>query len=656
MKFLINKAVYEEMIDPAVGIAAELRAMIFSAVKTLAPDTKLRDIRVEHPAQEAFGDYSTNIAMKIGPKLKKNPRDLALLIKDLLEKDKKFKERFEKSGVAGGAFINISVKSPMLGNLLGKVLTLKDNYGGGDLWKNKKILLEHTSPNPQSTIMLGHLRNNFLGMAVSRILEFEGATVKKDCIVNDRGIHICRSMFGYLVFASRKWGLPLAKLKSFREVTDEEVANLIRGKNWQEMITYWKDHRSDWFVPADLEIKPDHANLIWYVLGSRAYKLSEEVQKQVGDMLVVWETRDKATWDLWKMILDWSAEGYAQTYQRIGSTHDWVWHESDHFEKGKSVVKDGLAKGVFKESEGAVVTDLEKYGLPNTVVQKTDGTALYHTQDLALTRLKQERFPSDLYIWDIGEEQSLYFKQLFAMCEQLGLGRREDYYHLNYSLVNIKGGKKMATRTGDVVMADEILDLMSQRAAEIIRSSKERLDLSESEVSKIAESVGVAALKYSLLKYSRGTTMQFDIDESFALEGNSGPYLQYTYARTQSVLRKSHKSLDYRLQTTDYRLNVEELSLLRWLYRFPEVVAGAAVQFAPNLICNFLFELAQRFNLFYQKHRILESDGGRQAVDGGPQSTDYRPQTNFRLVLTAAVGQVLKNGLNLLGIATLERM
>jgi arginyl-tRNA synthetase len=303
----------------------------------------------------------------------------------------------------------------------------------------------------------------------------------------------------------------------------------------------------------------------------------------------------------------------------------------------------GLKKGVFKKSREAVVTDLARFGLTDTVVQKADGTALYFTQDLALTKLKKTQFPSDLYIWDIGAEQQLYLKQLFAVAEQLGIEKREKFFHLNYALINFKGAGKMATRTGKVIKADKVLDELHQRAVKVIEASNQELrgKLSPKQLDELAETVAIGAIKYSLLKFARETTIQFDIDESLALEGNSGPYLQYTFARCQSVLAKAGAE-KLTLNESMTEILPEELAVLRSLYQLPEVVQEAGENFAPNLLCNFLFDLAQKYNLFYNKQPILKA--------ASPE------QMNFRLALTRATAQVLSNGLKMLGIATPARM
>lgn len=610
---------------------------------------KLEQINIEHPAESSHGDYSSNIALKL--KLENlSPFDLATRIVNGTRKQG-LPEWLGKIDVVAPGFINLWLGEEYLSAQVSEVLLEGNDYGQNDSLKNKKILLEHTSPNPQTTIMLGHLRNNFLGMAVSRILESSGAKVTKDCVVNDRGIHLCRAMIGYLIFA-KKGKISLKSLENFREITSEQIAKTIANLTWQELLSQWQVKPKDWLTGEDLKLKPDHANLIWYVLGSKAYELSEEIQNQAKEMLVAWENKDKEVRKLWEQIMDWSKEGYKETYQKIGSLHDYVWYESDHYEEGKDIVEEGLKKNVFRISEGAVVTDLERYGLTDNVVQKKDGTALYLTQDLALTRLKTKKFPSDLYIWDIGQEQDYYFKQLFAVCEQLGIGKREKFFHLSYALINFKGGGKMATRQGNVVTADEILEEMEKKASAIIKDSNQELrgKMSLGEQKDLAKSVALAGLKYSMLKFARETTMFFDPEESLSLEGDSGPYLQYVYARCQSVLKKSLTEKSKRVEDSfdsaqDKRAskgyNNEEMTLMRAIYKFPEIVVKAAQNYSPNIICNYLFDLAQKFNNLYNQHSILQSDS---------------EERKMRLGLTAATSQIIKNGLNLLGIETPERM
>ena len=621
----------------------------------------------ERPGTVEHGDYASGIALVLFSRkseLKNKELSACLTPLDLANKlvnawrSGGLPDYVGRVEVAPPGFINVWLSGKYLVSQLEQVIKTADQYGSGQNLKGKKILLEHTSPNPQTTIMLGHLRNNFLGMCLARMFELAGARVTLDNMVNDRGVHLCRSMWGYLVFARKRDGLTKNELKNFREVKDQQVKAMSAKVNWRQLLADWSKNKTGWYVPADLKLKSDHANLVWYVLGSKSYRLSEKVKCQVGEILQAWEEDDQAVRRLWAMILAWSDEGYQKTYKRIGSKHDWIWRESEHYRKGKEIAELGLQRKVFRRSEGALVTDLAKYGLTDTVVAKSDGTALYLTQDIALVQFKKKKFPADLYVWLVGAEQTLYFKQLFAVCEQLGIGKGKEFLHLAFALVNFKGGGKMSTRSGDVVTADEVLDLVHGRAEKLIKGTNKALrgELSEKRLEELAEQVAIAAVKYSLLRYGRETTINFDIDESLSLTGNSGPYLQYTYARAKSVLRKGdieagafrHSELDSEsIKILDRSrigsgMTVEEQILLRMICRFPEVVGAATESYAPNLIANYLFELAQQFNLFYDKQSILGATGAGQK--------------EFRLLLTVGTAQIIKNGLTLFGIETPERM
>lgn len=640
-----------------MSFRSELEKAIRQEVRRLYKDRRYLHVRaergrdklgldpaLEHPKNEDFGDYATAVPLTIASELKANPLEIAQQLKESLTAQVP-SNVVAQIEVTPPGFINFWLRQKLLVKEAERVLKEKDEYGSSNILKGRRILLEHTSPNPQTTIMLGHLRNNFLGMAAANILEFQGAKVVRDCVVNDRGVHICKAIWGYLVFAHKKSGLKRAELLDFRKISDSQIKKTSAKVNWRDLLEGWVKKRSTWLVPKDLGLKADHTNLIWYVLGSQVYNLSAEVRAQVEEILVAWEAEDKSVWQIWQQILKWSEKGYQETYERIRSIHDWVWRESELYKEGKELVDQGLKKDIFRRSKGAIVSDLGKYGLPDTVLIKSDGTAVYHTYDLNLVAQKRKKFPSDLYIWDIGAEQTLYFKQLFAMSEQLGIGKREDFFHLAYALVNFKGGKKMSTRRGEVVAADKILDELHRRALSIIETSNQKLrgKLTKKQLDQLAEEVAVGAVKYSLLKFARNTTIQFDMDESLALEGNAAPYLQYTHARCQSVLHQAKGSAPKKISLpTGVNPNPEEVAILRTIYRFPEVVSEAGERYAPNLICNFLFDLAQKYNLFYNQHPIIKSEP--------------RELRNLRLALTTAVGQVIKNGLGLLGITVPARM
>jgi len=565
-------------------------------------------VELEVPTDPAHGDYASNIAMamfsslqipnpksQINSKFKKmnfgTPADLARAIKEELIELTELNRVVGKVEVTGLGFIDFWLSEKYLRHNLGAIVQKKSSYGRSEILKNKKILLEHTSPNTVKTLHVGHARNNVLGMAIHNILEFAGARVTMDAINNDRGIHVMKAVWAY-----QKFG---------------------RGK-----------------TPESEKTKPDHFVDKFYTLGVR-HEEDEGVRDETRELLRKWEAGDKEVRIVWKKLRDWTLEGFAQTYRRLGSRHDHEWYESNFYEEGREIAREGLARGVFKKLEdGAILSDLARYGLTDSVILRADGTTMYHTQDLRLTQLKREHFPSDLYIWDIGPEQTLYLKQLFAMLEALGIGERGDYLHLPYGFVYLKGHGKMSSRAGNVVSADELMDEMIKKASAFTGGSP-----------KLDVAVGIGALKYALLKLARTTSLHFDIDESLSLEGNSGPYLQYTAARANSVLLKakfSSTNFQSASRRTKFKINNEEALLLRHFVHFQEAVEDAAVSYAPNLVANYLYELARRFNTFYAKHRIINH-----------QSSIINHQ---RLALTVATGQILKTGLGLLGIQAPERM
>jgi arginyl-tRNA synthetase len=570
-------------------------------------------IELEHPAELTHGDYSTNIALVSAKLLKKNPRQLAEEIAKMWEKTG-LPASVEKIEVAGAGFINIWLNSQTLSKEIDRVITLGKQYGQGESRKGQTFLLEHTSPNTNKSLHVGHVRNNVTGMAIARILQFAGAKVILDCLFNDRGIHICKAMWAYL--------------KKDR-----------MGEPWREVLEDWFNNQGEWPSPKSENLKPDKFVEEYYSLGVRVEDEGEN-RREMEEMLIAWEAKDPLVRTLWKTLNDWFYEGVSQSFERLGSHHDHYWYESQFYEQAKELVAEGLSKGVFRKlADGAVLTDLEKEGLSDTIVQRADGTSMYFTQDIYLTKQKTEKFLADKYIWLVGPEQQLHLKQVFTVAEQLGISRREKFLHLWYGYVFLKGKGKMSSRAGTVVTADSLMDEARDYALKLIQGGVGVGQLASGEDKVIAEAVGLGAIKYALLKLTRTQDINFDWEESISLKGNSGPYLQYTYARTQSILRKSEEKEAGSTNLTGFDVSAEEQVLLRTVYRFPEVTAEAAEEFAPNAICNYLFDLSQKFNLFYDKHRIIGSD------------KEY-----FRLQLTKAVGQILQNGLELLGIEALERM
>lgn len=551
------------------------------------------DIILEFPENERFGDYSTNCAMRFWHNFGfKDPQEFAQILVNNLQKDKDLAKIVSKIEVAGPGFINFWLDEKFFVRQLTKIIKQGDKFGKSGFLKGKRFLIEHTSPNIIKTLHVGHVRNNALGMFLGRLFAFLKAKVKLDCINNDRGIHIMKAVWAY-----QKYG---------------------RGR-----------------TPQSEKIKPDHFVDQFYVQGAKEEQ-NPGVKQEMQELLRKWEAGDKETRMVWEKLTAWVYQGFSETYKRLGSHHDKNWYESEFYQKGRKTVLQGVKKGIFKKlPDNAILSNLEKYNLPDTILLRADGTTMYHTQDLWLTKLKRKYLPRARYFWVVGPEQVLYLKQLYAMCEQIGIGKTRDYEHIAYGYIFLKGKGKMSSRQGTVVSADELLDMAVGGAREIMNTAGIVKDFSEQEKERIAKIVGIGAVKYAMLKHARLSDIQFDLEETVGLEGDSGPYIQYTYARCQSVLRK--KTAIQPLQ--NYEANDEEIAILRWLTRFPEVLMKSAEQLSSNLVCNYLFTLCQRFNLFYQKHRVLG-----------------QPEEKFRLLLIAATAQVIKNGLWLLGIESPERM
>jgi arginyl-tRNA synthetase len=578
-------------------------------------------VQLTHPKDESHGDFATAIALQLSKKLGQPPLTIAQQIIETFEQGGSDTTGLIHSmtAVAPG-FINITLE---LGELplqeLKRIISEGTQYGQSTRLSSKTYSIEHTSPNPNKAMHLGHLRNNVTGMAISNMWEAQGVTVIRDCIDNNRGIAIAKLMWGYLKFA-RKGDQPID-------------------------VSYWYEHQSEWNTPFELGTRPDRFVDELYVQAAQDSKEHPEIEQQVRQFVVDWEAHDEKNWALWEKVLGFSYAGQEMTLKRLGNKYDKVWHEHEHYQKGKDLVELGLKKGIFTVAEnGTILTNLESMGLTDTVVQKSDGTSLYITQDLALTKLKKETFHADKMFWVIGPEQSLAMKQVFAVCEQLGIGKRDEFVHIPFGYMSIKGQGKMSSRAGNVVYIDSLID---QAKDEVLSRMEPGNYASEDERLDIAEKIAIAAVKYSILHVGRLTNTAFDFATSLALEGDSGPYLLYTYARCRSVEAKvgdariAGQAIDDS-QGLSLPSHPAEIALTRWLYRYPEVVAEAAEQMSPNLVSGYMLELGQRFNAFYGSCNILGAENVAQGY--------------LRLQLTRATAQVLKNGLALLGISTVERM
>lgn len=565
------------------------------------------DVELETPKDKTHGDLTTNIALKVSKSLNRNPREFANQLIELF----KDLNSISKVEVAGPGFLNFYLNQNLTKSIINNILE-NSEFGNSNWGKGQTWLIEHTSPNPNKAMHLGHLRNNVTGMAISNLAKAVGVNVIMDCIDNNRGIAIAKLMWGYLKFANKD---------SLKNIED---------------LNYWCKNKEEWLTPEDLELSPDKFMDMLYVKGSEDFK-DPEVETKVRKLVVDWENEDKVTWELWEKVLNYVYQGQAATLKRLGSNWDYVWHEHEHYKEGKDIVEEGLKKGIFQKLEnGAIMTNLKDYKLADTIVIKKDGTSLYITQDLALTRKKIEKFHPTKLFWVIGPEQTLAMKQVFAVSDQLGFGNYKDFNHIAYGFISIKGQGKMSSRAGNVIYIDDLLNDARDTVLEKIKNE----NLSSEEKSIVAEKVGLAAVKYSILKVGRLTDTAFDFETSLAFDGDSGPYLMYTYARASSILKQKNinsvKDLESAYNT------IEEQDIIRLLNTFENTVLEAAINYSPNIVANFLFELAQAFNKFYNQHSVLKAE--------------TEDLISTRVALTAATAKVLKRGLSLLGIETVESM
>lgn len=566
-----------------------------------SPDGMSR-VELSHPNDFSHGDFAANVAMVLAKQAGKNPVKVAGEIVEKLQE--KNIEHVAKIEIAGPGFINFTLAPGFFVHEVENIVKAGEKYGSSDSFKGQTWLIEHTSPNPNKAMHLGHLRNNLTGMAIGNVSKFAGAKVILDMVDNNRGIAIAKLMWGYLKFAK----------KSGEETED---------------IAYWYEHQDEWQQPADLGMRPDRFVDSLYVKGSEDFKKCEEVEALVRDLVVKWEAGESRVRALWQTVLDFSIAGQNLTLERLGNHWDYKWHESDHYQEGKDLVSEGLEKGIFQKlDDGAILTKLESYNIPDTIVQKKDGTALYITQDLALTRLKKEKFHPDKMLWVIGPEQSLAMKQMFAVSEQLGTGKFEDFIHVPYGYMSIKGEGKMSSREGNVIYIDELID----ETKEAVKEASEHVD------DTLAEQVALGAIKFSILRTGRTVDMAFDMKTSISTEGDSGPYIQYTIARSNSVLEKAH---EVGIQESFEKAGGEVSDVERLLYRFPEVVEISAKNWEPHHVANYALELARAFNSFYGNTKLVDAEN---------------PNAGYNLSLVQATAQVLKNCLGLLGIESPEKM
>jgi arginyl-tRNA synthetase len=497
----------------------------------------------------------------------------------------------------------------------------RQTFGCKPIRDEKPVVVEYSSPNTNKPLHLGHIRNNLLGWSVAEILKANGYAVRKVNLVNDRGIHICKSMLAWQLFGNGE-------------------------------------------TPESSGLKGDHLVGKYYVLFDKEYKRQIEALEKEGmnrqeaeknapiilsaaDMLRKWENKDKEVIELWEKMNGWVYEGFDATYYKLGIDFDKIYYESETYLLGKELVKEGLEKGVFYQREDkSVWCDLTAEGLDEKLLQRSDGTSVYMTQDLGTAYLRHKDFNSDKLLYVVGNEQNYHFDVLKIILKKLGFEWAEHLYHLSYGMVELPQGK-MKSREGTVVDADDLVEQMIISAQNQTLEHGKIDDFSEKEAEKLHWMLAMGALKYFILKVDPAKNMLFNPEESIDFNGNTGPFIQYTYARISSILRKAESEkgiiVDHlRLDANNLEINSKELDVLRTLYTYPMVVSQAGESFSPALIANYVYDLAKSFNAFYQDTKIL-SDENEDII-------------KMRVCLSAFCGNIIKSAMELLGIKVPQKM
>jgi arginyl-tRNA synthetase len=480
------------------------------------------------------------------------------------------------------------------------------------------VMVEYSSPNTNKPLHLGHVRNNLLGYSLCRILEANGNKVVKTNIVNDRGVHICKSMLAW-----EKYG------------NGETPAS--SGKKGDHLV-------GDYYVAFNTHYQAELAELQAKGMSKEQAEAASTLMAETREMLLAWEAGDVEVRQLWETMNGWVYAGFDETYKKLGVSFDKIYYESETYLLGKDVVLEGLEKGTFyRQEDGSVWADLTAEGLDQKVLLRGDGTSVYMTQDIGTASLRYSEYPIDKMVYVVGNEQNYHFQVLSILLDKVGFSWGKDLVHFSYGMVELPEGK-MKSREGTVVDADDLVDEMVGTARETSRELGKLDGLTEAEAEDIAEMVGMGALKYFILKVDPRKNMTFNPKESIDFNGNTGPFIQYTHARIQSVLRKAEEQGLKAEATpeTAAKLSDKELYLIRLIDSFPETVKDAAEGFSPAVIANYIYELAKEFNQFYHDYSILKEEDDALR--------------NFRLLLASTTGKVIRTGMDLLGVRVPDRM
>ena len=604
-----------------MNIEAQITSSVMAAVKELygqeVPEKMVA-------LQKTRSDFEGNLTLVVFPFLKiskKKPEETAQEIGEYLQKNCAAIENFN---VVKG-FLNLVIASAAWVQLLNDI-DADPTFGMKKATDDSPlVMIEYSSPNTNKPLHLGHVRNNLLGWSLAQIMEANGNKVVKTNIVNDRGIHICKSMLAWL-----KWG---------NGETPETS-----GKKGDHLI-------GDYYVAFDKhyreEVKELKAKFI--AEGLDEEKAEERAKNEAPliieahDMLVRWEQNDPEVRALWKKMNDWVYAGFDETYKALGVAFDKIYYESETYLEGKKKVEEGLEKGLFfRKEDNSVWADLTNEGLDQKLLLRSDGTSVYMTQDIGTADMRFKDYPIDKMIYVVGNEQNYHFQVLSLLLDRLGFEWGKELVHFSYGMVELPNGK-MKSREGTVVDADELIAAMIANARQTSDELGKFNDMTEEEKREIARIVGLGALKYFILKVDARKNMLFNPEESIDFNGNTGPFIQYTHARIRSILRKSEGTRERANEgTLNSQLNQKEIDLIQKLNEFGAAVEQAGKDYSPSGIANYCYELTKQFNQFYHDYSILNADTEEQKA--------------FRLVLARNVAKTIKNGMALLGIEVPERM
>jgi arginyl-tRNA synthetase len=589
-----------------MSVQKVLSEQVKEAVRNIY-NVELENVEFQATRKDFEGDI-TLVTFPMLRQVKTNPVKLGESIGEYLVQNN---PEIEKYNVVQG-FLNIVLADKYF---LDFFRNMKDDPDFGRVAEGEHaIMVEYSSPNTNKPLHLGHIRNNLLGYSVSEILKAAGNKVYKTQIINDRGIHICKSMLAWQRFGHGE--------------TPESS-----GLKGDKLV-------GNFYVKFDKAYKEEISYLIAQGKSEEEAKAEAPILQDAKEMLRKWEAGDEEVVELWKTMNQWVYDGFEETYDKLGVDFDKNYYESDTYLLGKDVVADGLEKGVFyRKDDGSVWIDLTDEGLDEKIVLRSDGTAVYMTQDIGTAIQRVKDFHIDGMVYTVGNEQDYHFKVLFLILKKLGYDWAENLYHLSYGMVDLPSGK-MKSREGTVVDADDLIEEMVATAKEISEELGKLEGYSEEEKKELYRIIGLGALKYYILKVDPRKRILFNPEESVDFQGNTGPFIQYTYARIQSILRKA--DFDHREPVTNYTLNDKERQLIKQLQLYPETVVLAAENHSPALIANYTYELVKEFNSFYQNVTIL--------------GTEDDTEKKFRVQLSRSVGEVIKSSFGLLGIQVPERM